>query len=458
MIKKRTRLMITFYGDDFTGSTDSMEALALNGVRTVLFLKPPTQELIDERFPDVLGIGVAGVSRSMSPEEMEQELVPVFEALKVLSAPIVHYKICSTFDSSPQVGSIGKAIDIGAKVFNEQQVIPLLVGAPVLRRYTVFGHHYAGVGDHTYRLDRHPTMSRHPITPMDEADLSKHLAKQTNQTVGLMDMHDLDGDEDQIRKRWQFRLANNPDILLFDVIDEQRLMRAGALIWQAAQHNDRFVVGSSGVEYSLVAHWQHSGVAKKDMRLLNPRGRVEQILVVSGSCSPVTESQIKFALDYGFVGIAIDTVQLIDPQSADATRRELILQAIAIIDDGKSPLLYTAMGTEETSMEAVRQKLAECGMQPHDSGRLIGEQLGKLTREIVTERSLKRFVVAGGDTSGYVTRELQIFALETLMPLAPGGPLCKSYSDNSRFDGIELVLKGGQVGKEDYLVRVLEGK
>ncbi len=116
------------------------------------------------------------------------------------------------------------------------------------------------------------------------------------------------------------------------------------------------------------------------------------------------------------------------------------------------------MGSEDLSIPEIKQKLVNAGYSPSDTGRLIGEQLGKLTKQIITEKKLTRFLVAGGDTSGFVTRELGIYALEALMPLAPGGPLCRSYSEDSRFDGIEVVLKGGQVGKEDYFVRVLEGR
>ena len=35
-------LLLTFYGDDFSGSTDAMEVLALAGVPTRLYLDPPT--------------------------------------------------------------------------------------------------------------------------------------------------------------------------------------------------------------------------------------------------------------------------------------------------------------------------------------------------------------------------------------------------------------------------------
>jgi uncharacterized protein YgbK (DUF1537 family) len=185
-------LLIGYYGDDFTGSTDAMEALTLNGVKTVLFLRPPSPEML-AKFPDLRGIGVAGVSRSLSPEEMVHELAPVFEALKQSGAPVIHYKTCSTFDSSLEVGSIGKAIDIARGIFDGQRYVPLLVGAPSLKRYTVFGNHFATVGGAAYRLDRHPVMSKHPITPMHEADLAVHLSKQTDEKIGLINILELSG-------------------------------------------------------------------------------------------------------------------------------------------------------------------------------------------------------------------------------------------------------------------------
>ena len=100
-------LLLAFYGDDFTGSTDAMEALALSGLRTVLFLSPPAPELLKEKFPDLRCVGVAGTSRAMSPAEMDAEVEPVLRELWAIGAPVTHYKVCSTFDSSPQVGSIG---------------------------------------------------------------------------------------------------------------------------------------------------------------------------------------------------------------------------------------------------------------------------------------------------------------------------------------------------------------
>ena len=91
--KSQPRLLVAYYGDDFTGSTDVMEALATAGVRTVLFLKPPTPKEL-AAFPGLRAFGVAGSSRTMSPREMDRSLPTIFRALHRSGAAIVHYKVC----------------------------------------------------------------------------------------------------------------------------------------------------------------------------------------------------------------------------------------------------------------------------------------------------------------------------------------------------------------------------
>jgi 3-oxoisoapionate kinase len=84
------------------------------------------------------------------------------------------------------VGSIGKAIDCGATVF-QNKLIPVIGGMPALGRYCLFGNLFArmGIGSNgkIYRLDRHPSMSKHPVTPADESDLRLHLGKQTEKKI-----------------------------------------------------------------------------------------------------------------------------------------------------------------------------------------------------------------------------------------------------------------------------------
>ncbi len=128
----------------------------------------------------------------MSVEQMQTLLPPIFQALKQSQAKFNHYKTCSTFDSSLHVGNIGKAIELARECFG-QVTVPVIVGVPHLGRYQAFGNLFAqsGVERALYRLDRHPTMTQHPVTPMTEADLRRVLASQTNLPIELIDLLDM---------------------------------------------------------------------------------------------------------------------------------------------------------------------------------------------------------------------------------------------------------------------------
>ncbi|RZK58624.1 MAG: four-carbon acid sugar kinase family protein [Hymenobacter sp.] len=184
------QLLLAYYGDDFTGSTDALEFLSRAGARTALFIEPPTAAQL-AAYPGLAAIGVAGLTRAMPPAAMQAVLAPAFAQLRALGPRHVHYKVCSTFDSSPTVGSIGRAIEVGRAVF-PNPFVPLLVAAPPLGRYCAFGNLFAqlGIGSSggIFRLDRHPSMSRHPVTPADESDLRRHLARQTDLKIGLLDL------------------------------------------------------------------------------------------------------------------------------------------------------------------------------------------------------------------------------------------------------------------------------
>ena len=68
-----------------------------------------------------------------------------------------------------------------------------------------------------------------------------------------------------------------------------------------------------------------------------------------------------------------------------------------------------------------------------------------MTRELLLQSGLRRVVIAGGDTSSYATQELGLYALEIRSELTPGAPLCRGYSNDPRFGGLEIALKGGQM-------------
>ena len=390
-------------------------------------------------------MGVAGTSRAMSPAEMDKEFEPVLQQLWSLGAPVTHYKVCSTFDSSPEIGSFGHVADMAHKSLVPGQVISVLAGAPPLRRFTVFGNHFAAYGDDIYRLDRHPVMSRHPSTPMHESDLRVHLSHQTKTEVGLMSVTDLDGDDAQVDAREAEILKSGPGMLLYDALSNEHLLRVGRLLWKHGQRAPHFVIGSSGVEYALAAHWRATGVISDQRKVFPKVTPVKQLLAISGSASPMTAQQIEWAGKNGFDCIRIPTEQLAQASAAGQAQRQLVDQGLAALSGGNSLLLYSAAGPEDPSIKATRAQLGAGG-----SARVLGSAMGRIARDLLKKTGLRRVVIAGGDTSSYATQELKLYALEMLAELTPGAPLCRAYSEDPQFDGLEIALKGGQMGKADY--------
>ena len=441
-------LLYTFYGDDFTGSTDVLEQLATHGLPAVLFLAPPTPAQL-AAFPRARAIGVAGDSRSRSPEWMSANLPAAFTGLKNLNAPITHYKVCSTFDSSPTHGSIGRTLEIGLDVFSPR-FVPIVVGAPHLRRYLAFGNLFAADPDgHILRIDRHP-MARHPVTPMREADLRLHIAAQTPTKIGLIDLAVLNSGT--AADRVESLLASDHRAMLFDTIDAQTQSAVGAFLWsevqrQFTQKQSLFAIGSSGLTAALLSAWRTEGLLPGPPSL-QPLLPAKPLLVVSGSCSEATRRQIEHALAHGFHGIRLDPAGLTPAGQSTCTAAysAAFKTARASLADGRDTLLYTALGAVDPT---------PTGNTPNAH---LGAPLGSLTRDLLTASAssphpVRRLVLCGGDTASHATQQLGLFALTFANVLQFGVPLCRAHFDSALHaypEGLELILKGGQVGSDNF--------
>jgi 3-oxoisoapionate kinase len=245
-------------------------------------------------------------------------------------------------------------------------------------------------------------MSRHPTTPMNEADLRLHLGKQTNKSIGLIDVVKLSRNAGTLTDE-------SADVVLIDLLDDGQLAEVGRLIARSP-----FVVGSSGVESALLAHWRSE---PKTFAPVEPAG---PILAVCGSCSPVSARQVDWALGHGFTEV---------PLGATNARGD----AICALRNRRSVVLHTRRG------------------QP------AGDALGAVVRDVLEATQTRRVLVAGGDTSGQVARALQIESLEMIGELARGSPLCRATAANSPTDGIEVTFKGGQIGPVDFFGMVEKG-
>ncbi|MEO1011437.1 MAG: four-carbon acid sugar kinase family protein [Bacteroidota bacterium] len=454
-----SEIVLSFYGDDFTGSTDVMESLSMNGVPTALFLHPPTpkevrQFTLKNKYVSedgkLLAFGVPGIARSLSPEEMDKELPPIFAQISQIPSRYFHYKICSTFDSSPHIGNIGHATEIALHYFNSP-CIPLVVGIPLLNRFCVFGNLFARVDNTVYRIDRHPTMSKHPITPMKEANLVQHLGLQTERQIHQINVLELEG-EDGGHKTYE-HLATKKSYILFDVLRDGHLRQIGKLLGKRGKAQPQLVVGSSAVSYALCHYWNETGFLNRP-KLPKKAQKSKNFIVIAGSCSPRTAEQIAHGLAIGFKDIQLKTLQLIKDKESEIQR--CTKKCLEILGKDKVPILYSALGPDDSAIENTKKAMEKSSA--HISvGAFLGTSQGTILKNVIDGIGNIRICVAGGDTSGYVSKALEIYALELLTPIAPGSPLCLAHSRNAKYDGLELALKGGQNGSPKYFECIRNG-
>lgn len=406
--QKMTSPTYGWYGDDFTGATDTLAVLAQAGLR------------------------------AMAPDAMHAELTDVGHFFRRVAPPVLHYKVCSTFDSAVQVGNIACAIQ-ALRPAVDHRWVPIVGGQPSLGRYCAFSHLFAaaGTGGSVHRIDRHPTMRQHPVTPMAESDLRLHLGRQGMAHISALHFPDYDSPADVLDAKLQALQAQHaadaplcPTLL--DLTSPQQLATIGRLLWQHAQQARLLAVGSSAVAQALVAHWKgpqpSAPVAQAPLqRAPGP------VFAWAGSLSPLTAAQVAAASDYQ--RIAVDAQQLCsDPACAPA-----LLDTIGTaLHHGHHVLAYTAPTDGRTAQLASAQLVAQVVQQQTRQG-----------------RPLRRLGIAGGDTSSHAVQALQLWGLSYSGLLCPGVALSQAHSADPARDGMELMLKGGQMGGEDLLQQLL---
>lgn len=403
-----------WFGDDFTGASDTLATLAERGFRALLFLGVPSPEQLAAAGP-LDAIGIAGATRSMPPEEMVPILDEAGRFFAAQGVRIMHYKCCSTFDCAPHVGSIGAAVAALRPHFPEGPVT-IIGGQPNLGRYCVFGHLFAAAGDReVYRIDRHPTMSRHPVTPMGESDLKRHLALQGLTSICSVSYRELEEEA--------AALARCDGVTLFDVSRESDLAAIARLCRSRIEAGRGLFVGASSVarmagllDGRTVGSSPPQPVARKN----------GHVLALVGSLSPVTRAQVERASD--FCRVEVDPTRL-----RDASYESMLCERTLVSLETGDTMLVTASAHGAP-----------------DDPRGVAQATARLLRMIMDRARIARLLVAGGDTSTMAIEALDIWGLSYRAPLVDGAPLCRAHSTAEQLEDLEIVLKGGQMGPPDF--------
>jgi uncharacterized protein YgbK (DUF1537 family) len=413
---------IGFLADDLTGAADVLAQAHARGLDAALTIDPAAP------LPDSADVvGIAGPSRSLEGAELEQAIRDGVTPFVGEELDVLIYKVCSTFDSSPTVGNIGRAIEILHEYWPTHGAIPVVPAQPEFGRYTAFSQHFGAYKGEVYRLDRHPVMSRHPATPMSEADLRDIIASQT-QTMARPAALQLpayaDGTFDEL---WTERRSNTGAFVVDAVAPDQMDEVARALLAGPAP---ALVVGSGGIMAALGRF-----LGRSEPRPQQATAASGPVLAVSASASSTTADQIADAIDAGWVDVAIPA----DALGHAEPRGQWVEVVASALLRGENVIAHTLRGTSDPRLNAHPVSSAD-----------VGRAIGRLARGMV-ERDLTRDVaIFGGDSSSHALLALGVTELRVTEQFVTAGPICAA-DDASPVAGCRLLLKGGQVGPVDVL-------
>lgn len=388
-----------FVADDFTGASDTLATLARSGLRARLFRDMPRPEAC----AGLDAWGIATQARALDRKAVAALGQRLGRMIALQDPDFLHLKICSTFDSSPEIGNfavLAKALSDATGIRD----IAVIGGQPSLGRYAVFGTLFArGPDGKVHRIDRHPVMAAHPVTPMSEADMLRHL-----DTLGL---HGL------ARVPCGARGAGFPRY--YDALDQSDVEAAGCDLLTIPGR--RLVIGASSVAEGWIAA---KGLVPQASTAVIP-SQSGPILAFAGSRSSVTTVQIAEARSYARLPITPATMMSggTNLAAARAWAHERLAR-------GESCILFLTADHAEAITPAT-----------------LAEASAGFVADLIGASRLGGLVVAGGDTSSAIVNRLAPEWLDYAGTLCPGVPVLHGRLPNG---DLPLALKGGQMGPTDF--------
>lgn len=403
--------------DDFTGATDLAGLLARSGMRVSLRIGIPDTPPEDTAPFEVIALKC----RTAPVDEAVASCRAALDWLKKTGAERFFWKYCSTFDSTP-AGNIGPVAEALMADLQSRQTI-YCPAYPVNGRSIYMGNLFVGQEP----LAESP-MKNHPLTPMRDSNLMRLLAPQVSGKVGLANRLVVAQGSDALRARLAELREEGVAHVIVDAVANSDLD-----IIAAAACDMPLLTGGSALAMPLPGLWAKDGTLSADAPGPSVPRLADGTVVLSGSCSAMTNAQVAAYIEQGAPSYRLDPLTIAE-QGAEGAVRWLQDQNLT-----EAPLIYAT--ADPSSVAAAQDRL---GVQR--AGQIVEEALAACA-VAAREHGARRFIVAGGETSGAVTQALRVDRLDIGTEIAAGVPWCFATSDGQ---AIAITLKSGNFGAETF--------
>ena len=410
--------------DDLTGGMMVASLLESEGVECPLVTS--VDELAQIAESKATAVVVARKIRLVDAALAQEEAVRAVQALQDIGCKRFFYKYCATFDSTEK-GNIGPVADAMLGAVGGRQTI----FCPAFPRYTVTlvdGLLYLGktpLGESFKRDD--------PVTPMTNSNLAEVLQMQSHRQVGLISREILSRGPEAVEK--YIRDDDATSFYFTDAADDEDMARIAdfSLDWP-------LTTGADALPVFLARTWQQRGSSTKmtEAKTHLPASPGYEAFI-AGSCAAATLSQVAY-FEQRHPTFRVDLIEA----SERSDYVDHILSWAA--DNIASGPIGVSTSVDVQGLEITQSKLGRQGAADL-ADRILGEVASGL--HIL---GVRKFVVAGGETSGQVMSALGVKQLA----VAGFDELSGGYCHQAGNKPTSFVLKAGAIPKDDFFFIAIE--
>lgn len=399
-------MKIFIMADDLTGTLDTAAQFAARGVSAEI-LQLPLSDQLDHCQSDVAVVNTQ--TRHLSSSDAYQRIYQISKVLFEIGVPLVFKKTDSALR-----GHVGAELAAMSDACGGKR-IRFFPAYPQLGRTTMGGVQYI----HGVPLDQ-SAFAEDKLDPMKCSNVCQILRQETDLPCGVVGVQDE-------------QIPESAKILVFDSETEQQMQRQVDRFLNLDPPGPCLMAGCAGLAKIL------SGKIPCD-RKQTSINLGEHLFVLCGTNHPVSQKQIRYAVQNGFQRVGFSIGELTDPAHKDTFQNKV------------QKVRGLCKAQENIVVDILQESAPRKEQDPGDLSQRIVTGLSAVLIQCRDVLSGHTLFLVGGDTLSSYMEHCGCRKISILDEILPGTPISTfSFDEGQQY----IISKSGGYGEEDVFLQCL---